>query len=363
MIKKSGVYYAQTENVIESEGLLWFTDMWSGDLLTYNLQNDKAALIWKCNDAGHRIFGSISKWDNKIIMVPFVYDKIIIYDIKTGSHKNIEIAKSPYNRLIGWGCSASSLSSHIYENSLYITPSLYPGIIEINLVTENMIIYNLPGSNDSNLKQSEEGEVAFFRSSFLFENKIYMPCCRDNSMYIFDLKSKAFIDKKLGNERYRFSAVIKHQGFVWVAPRKGSVVLKWKENEDFVEDIPIKSDEFISARMVIYGGEIRLISVDGKEFYYDSDLQIFSPAESVDKFYALNNSTKEIYSNNMGEIRHIDEKGINHTIKICLPDEELVKILNAESVIEKAVKENRFGIVVLENDSDTIDRFLSYLCG
>lgn len=305
MIKIDDDYYFQTENMILHGGSFWFAERQYGDLLNYDYKTDTIKMIWECKLLGNRAFGSVTVWNENIIMVPFNSDCITIIDLEKKEVNKIQVKKSSFNELIGWGCIASGLSSHIYDGSLFITSSLYPGCIEFVLDSKELRVHKVPDYDDKNLQVSKEGEVAFFRSSSISDNKIYMPSCRDNKLYVFDCVNKSFAIHKVGDENDRFSGAIKKGDYIWIAPRRGDKVIRWSELNDESESIYIEADGYKQSYSNIfeYYNDIRLLPMGGMEMRYDSERNTFIPVE-YDKVdgCSITNMKDGIFYNNSGKL-------------------------------------------------------------
>lgn len=259
-----------------------------------------------------RLFGDIKYYKDTILLIPANSKFLYVLDKDIKLQKKIEInSKFGYEKY---------MSSQIIDDKLYLFGH---GIFDSVIVDLNTF------SIKENARFSEE----LFFSSLLENNVIYLPSCKNNTLYLYDTAEDNLGIVKIGDRP--FNGIYLCDEYIYLAPRNSNKVCIYNKNSTEIHEIEIPFCN--SVGIFVINGEIYVPSDQmGKSLIIHKDETI--------SYWQINNSftvgydTKEKYflMDSKGVLHIIDKKtGDERKINVNIPDEKMSEFLKNKGIVRK----------------------------
>lgn len=226
-------------------------DLWGWDInynALFKIERTKAIITRKTPflDRGiytGSLYSKIVRYESKIIAVPQKGTQILIYDIETEEIRYVDIhsiiSKYEYN-------SCGSFWDAIVDGeNVYFIGYTIPLILKFDMRNE-MIISTIDLYENNHRTES----VVYFKEAIILDNKLFIPACEDNSVFIVDLNLESFKIKIISNVIGGFCSLTYENQNIWLFPRRRGPVIKWNLPSDDIEqykDYP-REFEFVGER-------------------------------------------------------------------------------------------------------------------
>lgn len=195
----------------------------------------------------------------KVWFVPEAGKYLSIYDIQNNSFESVRIPVIEQKN-INYKCRCKFVHAYIYNNFLWLIPSLYSGIVRVSLEDYSLYVYDewIP----------EEG--FYFRKTYIYNNNVLYIADRDtNNILKFDFDTMEGVICKVGRGGY-MSAFRKNDN-IYFAPTRAGTLVKWNYMKNEVTEYNLCPEDFV-------GGEV----------YYSKIYQF------DDRFYMVPNTANMI---------------------------------------------------------------------
>ncbi len=170
------------------------------------------------------LYGSIQVYGKKLVFVPHVARNIAIYDIERNVFSYIPIRfKYEEKRSL-------FTSSVISEHYLYMFPSLFKGIVKVNL--ENGDMECIDGWLQEIEKYITHKQDILFGFDYIRRNDVlYLPLCQTHAILEFRLEDDSWKLHDIGETGY--SSIADDGTYLWLIPRQKGKIVRWNpENGD-----------------------------------------------------------------------------------------------------------------------------------
>lgn len=186
--------------------------------------------------------GSITVYQDELYIGSIETKDIWIYNLKKNEWKKLERKDLPH---IGTG---GLLQSFVYKNWIYMLGSSYPAIIKINSETKKMIYIEKPFEE----KEKDNIDDAFFRAQHVIKDDVlFIPCCLDNTVLLFNLNTEEYEWHKVGSENNRYSGITFDGKNFWLSPRLNSPIVMW-DGEKSIREFQLSYEYSVS--QIYFGG-------------------------------------------------------------------------------------------------------------
>lgn len=297
--------------------------------------------------------------ERKIYFIPSFARNISIYDIDTREIKQISIPYPALERVFYKG-KFKFINATLYEDNLWIFPSIYPGILSLNIKTlEINIIDNWVPE-----------EKFFFRNALcVADDIVYLPDGISNRMLIFNMRSQEAKIIKVGKKNHGISSMKLWRGKYWMAPRLDGSIISWNPINNSISEYVEYPKEF-SAKKIVFSS---ILICKGKMYLMPASANSIISVEA-DKLQ-LENIWKPM-DNSMVEVlfetdkyyffREVLEDGlITEQFKIskfnCKISKVNMYVVNYDAYIEDFIKALKIcSEAINENQVLTLQDFLNY---
>lgn len=221
---------ASYETAVIYNNKLWFTEMNCNEFYSYDMVTEELKLICKIEfelEYKRRLFGCVVPYENYMFLIPFSAERIYKINIASGDIESVclEIPKDDFSE--SYLANAKYLSAHLYQNKIYLMPTSYPAIAELNCDTGELIYHN-EWIKDVKSRFGISGSV-FFRKTLLKDKFIYAPLCDANAVLKFNIITKQYQLITIGTQDNGYAAICYDGNEFWIAPRKSGPIVKWNE--------------------------------------------------------------------------------------------------------------------------------------
>lgn len=207
---------AATEAICCYEGSYYFVYMSEPFLCKMDRETLKCELLYLFDekDLQERLYRKIVPYQNKLFLIPFISDKIAIYDITTHNVKFIPLNEDYVD--VRW---QQTLVSSKFEDALvkdqflYMVPHSYHAIIKLNMETLEM----------DEIPLGVKGTERFCYccgSGCIAENKVLFPVRSEGSLCIFDVDTFETARVYPSGVQKKYTNIFYIDNKVWLIPEK-----------------------------------------------------------------------------------------------------------------------------------------------
>lgn len=227
---------------------LYFAEMYGNEVFCCDMKNDEVTplcTVREENEEGKRLFSCMIVYEHYLYLVPFFANAIYKVDLQTGLYDTLELPNDCWK---DDKVKAKFIDVHLYQDTIYVMPAAFPGILEIQCQTNEISIRSewiqkIP-------PEMSHTDLAFFRKSLCINDRIYAPSCKANLVLVFDLKNKECTVKRVGSSNCRFSGICREHENFWLSPRENGPIVKWNETEDVWQEYRDFPEEYAAAGTV-----------------------------------------------------------------------------------------------------------------
>lgn len=236
------------ERAVKKDDYLYMVSKEAGMLFSINLKTGKIKLEYCLENENFfesRLYGDIKIFSDKIIVIPANSTSVCMIDIKDNIIREIKISeKYGYQK---------HMTSQIVGNNLYMFGH---GVLSSKVV--NLVSYEV--------SELEEFKEELFYSSTIADNIIYLPSCKTNMLYCYDIEAGRVDGVNIGVNS--FNGICISDNKCYLAPRNSSKL--------YIFDLIDKS---IIEHEIPFCNAIGIIKI-GNEIYV--------PTDSKDKSFKIN---------------------------------------------------------------------------
>lgn len=220
---RSKEYPLLFEDCVIKGDMLYFFSMNFNALYSYNFVFGKLTFIDRIPDEKYfqgRLIGNVLLYDSKLVLVPMrtTTSKVWLYDLNGNFWSSISIdtknIKPPYEKIA---------YATIYEEHLILVGCYYGGIININLNTQEIVYCDKVFDDDLKIHSLFDCER--------IDDELYIPSPETNKVLKFNMKSNEGKWLSVGDENCSYSGLIWTGSNFWLAPYKGTDIVKWNGDE------------------------------------------------------------------------------------------------------------------------------------
>lgn len=237
LLMRNNKFILRTENALSYRQKLWFVEYECNELYYYDILTKEVNYVCKIIDEPeyrYRAIGTIVANENKLYLIPFSGKKLYEVDIDSYELRGIDLRESKNCAVTNYNENAKFLSAHVSKDCIYMVGASYPGIVEYNCKTQEMICYDEWISELIQRKRFQDD--AFFRKSILVGQKIYAPSCMSNVVWEFDIETKETHFYEVGSAICSYSSICQVDNVFWLSPRRNGPFVKWDyENRQWEE--------------------------------------------------------------------------------------------------------------------------------
>ena len=178
---------------------------------------------------------------DKIYFIPGSAQNVSIYDLKNGKIETINIPKPSKKKYPFYKLQYKFVGAVQCRNYLWLVPATYPGILKLNLLNNEIKVYDdwIP----------EDGYM-FRRGMHIDNNKIIIPSGNNNYVLTFDLDKESAQLLKIGKLNNGMMSMCKVGESYWLAPRKKGAIILWNPHTDFIHEYNNYPDLFEFGQIV-----------------------------------------------------------------------------------------------------------------
>ncbi len=175
----------------------------------------------------NRLHCSAEYYNNKIYFIPRAADYISILDLNTEKIYQTAIPVPAENKKLYYYKKAKFAASCIYNNSLWMLPATFPGILKMNMDTEEITVIDNWVSD----------KKYYFRNSMCkINNRLFFPDAYSNAVIELDMTSGRAEVNFVGKDNRGCSSMCSADGInIWMAPVYGPII-KWNYKNDTAEE-------------------------------------------------------------------------------------------------------------------------------
>ncbi len=217
---------------------LFFSDVHGNEIYKYDITSGIVEVLCRVEEEdtnGKNLFSHIVIFKKELVLVPRAAKHIYQVNINDGSYKCVRI-----QGLLNDGtdyCERLKFEYFkLFEDNLYLFGSSFPGIIKFD---GNSAELHDDWVNAALALPNYEGAISFFKSGCDIQSFVYMPSCRNNNMFIFNLKSNDFKLKRILDKDRAFSDACVVNREVWLLSRRGCTIVKYDTDSDRISELEI----------------------------------------------------------------------------------------------------------------------------
>lgn len=247
------------------EGKAWFTGKRKSYIFCADIRKKEIDILGKLPGNQYRNYSKLIKISNKLICLPCAEKDIIIYDLETGTYKNITIENCA--EVIRIYCSYAGVS----EGKLYFMITNLRRIVVLDLVKEEIASFF-----DIDCCSAED---VIGHKSELCGHKLYIPVATENKVIIFDIISKVYKEQRIEGDISGIGWICCDGDCLWLVGFSYGIV-RWNVHTDkissareFPEDFKLyevkKGKNRRDLEWYLYSEKKKIISDDDKFFCWE----------------------------------------------------------------------------------------------
>lgn len=342
---------------------VWIVPVQCPIFYKYSIQEEKIIQIYQFPDEvgkKTRLFGSVVKYDEKLIFTPVRATCIIIFDLKKEEFKLLQVEREYDGN--GEEKDFDFYTSYLYKYELFLFSSSYSKLPIMNLIEESI-------SYDEELSKNIyklTGKMDFIKTNYSIYNDYLIFTLRNtNNLLEYNYKTKKYRLINIGNITNRYIAPVFDGTYYWMIfnQNNNNIIVRYdpdnnKEMYFCVQDICLKydycenyigsmvSDNYICFFPSRYQKDIIWVRKDSIEIGVNSEevekeqRYSFSFVKKfIDKYVAYDVEKKKLFIFN--------NKGLLQTVQINLNDEYMLYKLKYKfsNVLEKKyIYESSLGV-------------------
>lgn len=206
-----------------------------------------------------RLHCSALQIDNKIYFIPGSGNKISVFYPENNIIDSIEIPVPKTGQYSFYKVQYKFVSAVKYRNSLWLVPATYPGVIKLNLCTNEIEVFNNWIEND---------EYMFRMGLCVEEDRFLIANGKSNAVLVFDMKNELGKIVYIGDKNFGNMGMVKIENEYWFAPRLPGAIISWNPKSRVVKEYDTYPKEFVGGNIVF------------SRIYAYGDKIVFPPAQA-----------------------------------------------------------------------------------
>lgn len=176
---------------------------------------------------GNRLHCKTEYNNKKIYFIPRAAEYISVLDLKTEKIYQIAIPLPAENKRLYYDKGAKFADSCIYDNSLWLLPATFPGIIKMNIDTEEISVID---------DWVSDKKYYFRNSMYRINERLFFPDAYSNAVIELDMSLSTVKVNLVGKNNKGSSSMCSTDGInIWMAPVYGPII-KWNYKNNTVEE-------------------------------------------------------------------------------------------------------------------------------
>lgn len=217
-IRNKMIVLTPESNLLKVDECFYYAAAELNLLCKYDLKKRKASIVSKIGKDSvfiKRAYRKLLLWRNKIVFIPYMGNKICLYNLQDCSWDEIIIRNQdiPYKFGI----------AEIYEDNIYVFGHYYPDLLKINLLNRIVQAYNL-------FKNNSDFKIYFGLQGTLENNFLYVPLCRKKEIFCLNMANGEFKFFTLNMNAKGITGICNQNGVFWGLDRSGSSIICWDKN-------------------------------------------------------------------------------------------------------------------------------------
>lgn len=161
-----------------------------------------------------RLYNQIIKINDKLVLVPFNSNKLVVFDLLTYNFSLIQMRdETKYVKAIE------------HNSKIYMIPCLGNAIAEYN-INDNTIVYHDEVMNEIQ-EYVKNGDYIFFNSVVKVNNLIFAASAITNKVLVFDMDTNNYKFYCVGEEGDNFWTMDYDGKDFWIASNQGCFIIRW----------------------------------------------------------------------------------------------------------------------------------------
>lgn len=173
-------------------------------------------------------FIDIIYWNNYLVLIPLLSNKIWFYSLAQDIWNSIEIPDCVTNSGNGNFC-----IGYVKVDYLYLIGNCYPGVLKVDL-KEKKIVKKIPAYEKVLNQQAEKKDGFTFFDYVVVHQKIYIASGVSNRVHIINLEDDTCYDVIVGRENSTYVGIAYDGNDFWLAARHGGEITKWDGGDSAV---------------------------------------------------------------------------------------------------------------------------------
>ncbi len=311
------------------ENEIWFTVNACNKVFKYNIKKRDLATVAKFPGVmlnKENLFSAIEYYNEKLFFVPFISDKVYIYNIKNSKFELINLST-------GENIICKYCSCFVDHNSLYLVPICYENILKINMDTySSEYVWNI--KKYINHKNGNEFKVYFNNQScccgeyfvnFISETKIII---------LFNTVKQKISIKRLDDGYQNIIAICSNGNNLYCLERATGNIINWNIKSNTITYLNISYGN-IDANSL---SEILNIRYQGSVYSVFRDNNIYLCPDLGSVCIKIDMKTKNAYALIEDTLQSLADRYLNS--KIHLIDGKVIFFHGAESSLVTVDKED-----------------------
>lgn len=199
-------------------------------LFRVNLKSNNCTYIsmFPNEEAGEkRLHCSAKYYSNKIYFIPRAADYISVLDLQTEKIYQITIPFPAENKTLYYYKKAKFAASCIYNNILWLLPATFPGILKMNMDTEEITVID---------NWVYDKKYYFRNSMYRINDRLFFPDAYSNAVIELNMSSDRVKVNLVGENNKGCSSICSADGVnIWMSPTYGPII-KWNYKNNTVEE-------------------------------------------------------------------------------------------------------------------------------
>lgn len=220
-----------------------------------------------------RFFGNIIKRGNKLFLVPFSCDEILVYDINEADFTRIDCKLKGGLKFGGWLCD---------EASIYLIGRENPLIAKYD-IQSNDLRYIDQFKNEEVCAKTTKAGIWSRGTACICEDSILIPNYNNSCILDYRLNADTYVFRDMGMEKSGFGDIVRVNDICWLIPVSGECVVCWNPKDNQMDYVGGGSGFKATGYMHAYIWNNNIVIVD----FYNLDTYIIDTEKRIIESFNL----------------------------------------------------------------------------
>lgn len=246
------------EDLVVEDNIIWFTAGGFNGLFKMDLTTNNVTYLGKIPNEkinGRRLYSSLTKVNNKIILAPLAAEEIAEYDVETCEFKKVKLQKKEFTHK---NFKFSNTVKH--KEYVVLIGCDYPAIVRYNSKT-NTYDYFDEWTKQIKYYQTDEKDFWFRESACIRGDNLLIPCCQNNIVMEFNIESGKSKLHSVGSNKNKYASIAFDGRNYWLTPRRHGAITRWNYETGEVKEYDNYPDGFERKE----GADFTTIVFDGRD--------------------------------------------------------------------------------------------------